>query len=291
MMRAHLAIVVIFFALGCGPRRAGDAGETTKRVDDARTSTDTDAPSTPPDAADTPSVPIDASLPSDAHVASTPGGPSGSVSGTAFWLGTPPPGDKDRQFHFGDAHPRDWEGSPDDDFRALEDVVVVAVPMKSGSATRGSTPSWPEPGTLTCERGRHCPAYVTVASGERLELLNFKSSAVSWNVVKDGRLRLTITIGASQTEPSAIDISTLEPGAYELTDPASSERRGWIYRAAPDEIVVGPTNGNCRYSISLATGLYRIAAWHPHLGAVVMPVEIHERKTKRVNPVFSKKNL
>lgn len=197
--------------------------------------------------------------------AATPKAQTGSVSGTALWRG------------------KDIEGE-------LENVVVTAIPVRGGAARRGER-SFPETGTLTCEHGSHCPHGVTVATGDTLELVNQRPVAVSWNVVKDGRIRQRFTIAASQTDPPAsADISALEPGAYELVDPDSGERRGWIYRAAADEIVVGPTSGNCRYAIELMPGTYRIAAWHPELAGVTKAVVIRARKAKRVDLVFSEKN-
>jgi hypothetical protein len=231
-----------------------------------------------------------AALVDDASVARTP---SGSVSGTAFWLGAAPPSSADVSLHFGDAHPRDWEGAEDAEYQALEDVVISAIPVRNPSAVSPAEPSsWPETGVLSCEGATRCPAYVTVATGDRLALQNFTHTAVNWHLVKDGRVRMTISIFASRTDPPAIqDISGLESGVYEIIDRGSTARRGWLYRAAADEIVVGPTSGNSRYSIALTPGSYRIVAWHPHLAPVEKPVDIREGIIKRVNPVFSEGNL
>jgi hypothetical protein len=219
--------------------------------------------------------------------------PSGSVSGTAFWLGSPPPVKEDRPLRFGEGRSRDWEGAEDAEYASLEDVVISALPVRNPTAASPTEPlSWPEPGELTCGGSRQCPSYVTVATGNQLELRNLTRKSVSWHLVKDGRVRQTISIFASRTEPPAmLDISDLEPGVYEVIERGTTARLGWLYRAAPDEIVVGPTSGNSRYSIALTPGSYRIVAWHPHLASVEKPVEIRAGLIKRVNPVFATKNL
>ncbi len=278
-----LAIVAVSVAAGCGPRHPVDAGDpTTEARDEARVPIDG---GTGNDAA------VDGA-PTDGAAASTAAVQSGTVSGTAFWLGPTPVHSARRPLHSGSAHPRDWEGAEDAEFSALEDVVVSAIPVRvAGTASAAKTDNWPETGTLSCD-GSQCPSYVTVATGDRLELLNFTRRAVSWELVKDGRTRLAISIDASRKDaPAMLDISALEAATYEILDAATRERRGWLYRAAPDEIVVGPTGGNCRYSISLPPGAYRIVAWHPHLTAVDKPVEIRAGIIRRVNPVFAGKDL
>jgi hypothetical protein len=119
-------------------------------------------------------------------------------------------------------------------------------------------------------------------------LLNFGEKPVLLNVVKDGRTHLRISIDAERTDPPALlDISSLEAGVYEIVDPSTKSGRGWLYRAAPGEIVVGSTGGNCRYKITLTPGKYRIRAWHPYLTSPVEQiVNIRARFTPRVNPVF-----
>jgi hypothetical protein len=272
MTRSCFVLAMATLALGCRARPLVEAGGPNQRASD-------DAGAEPSDAAHVSA--IDASV------------PSGSVSGTAFWLGAAPPSSADRPFQFGDAHPRDWEGAEDAEYAALEDVVISAIPVRDPSAASPAEPSsWPETGVLACEGGARCPPYVTVATGDRLALQNFTHTAVNWHLVKEGRVRTTISIFASRIDPPAIqDISGLEPGVYEIIDRGSTARLGWLYRAAADEIVVGPTSGNCRYSITLTPGSYRIVAWHPHLTAVEKPVEIREGVIKRVNPVFSEKHL
>ena len=217
---------------------------------------------------------------------------TGDVSGTAFLLGPFPEQGTYLQLHTtGDTHPNDWKGARDAEFVGLADVVVSAIPVHNPSAANPSDPpSFPETGALVCE-GTKCE-YVTVATGNRLELYNYGDEAVSLNVVKDGRIRLDISIDASQTDPPAlVDISSLETGVYEIIDPPSKKLRGWLYRAAAGEIVVGPTGGNCRYTIALTPGKYRIRAWHPHFSPIEQIVKIRAGIITRVNPVFSMKNL
>jgi hypothetical protein len=286
------ALVLTAFATACGARRGADAGEAT------------------PTPADDAAAARDAALAGDAAVAvvlvdaasADAGGAtdatsttaaSGAVSGTAFWLGPLPPASAERPLHAGDAHPRDWEGADDAEYAALEDVVISAVPVRNPAAASPPEPaSWPETGTLECNGGPQCPPYVTVATGDRLALANYTRKAIAWHLVKDGRVRMTVSMFASRSDPPAVaDISGLEPGVYEIIERGTTERRGWLYRAAADEIVVGPTRGNSRYSITLTPGAYRIVAWHPHLSPVEKPVDIRVRTIKRVNPVFTDKNL
>jgi hypothetical protein len=94
-----------------------------------------------------------------------------------------------------------------------------------------------------------------------------------------------------KTSPAYTDISALEPGVYEILDSVSSERRGWLYRPASEEVAVGATHGNCRYSIALPPGTYKIKAWHPHLFPVETVVKVRARVVTRVYPVFSRKKL
>lgn len=288
---AHAVVIATLalaaFALACGARRGADAGEATPTpADDATVERDAEVAS---DAAVAEDV-VDAA---SADAASIDGASaatvSGAVSGTAFWLGPLPPSSAERPLHLGDAHPRDWEGAEDAEYAALEDVVISAIPVRNPSAASPRDPaSWPETGTLSCGGGAQCPPYVTVATGDRLALANYTRKAVAWHLVKDGRVRMTASMFASRSDPPAmLDISSLEPGVYEIIERGTTERRGWLYRAAADELVVGPTSGNCRYSITLTTGTYRIVAWHPHLSPVEKPVDIRARTIKRVNPVFT----
>jgi hypothetical protein len=209
---------------------------------------------------------------------------TGSVGGTAFVLG-PIPEDAPPLHVVGDTHPSDWTGGKNVDYYGLWDVVISVLPLNNPSAASASDPpSFPEPGALICQE--ECDS-VTVATGDRLELWNFGDKPVLLNVVKDGRTRLRISIQASQVEPPAeMDISSLEAGVYELIDPSGKRERSLLYRAAVGEIVVGPTNGNCRYAITLTPGKYKVRAWHPFLPLVEKIVNVRARSATRMNPIF-----
>jgi hypothetical protein len=88
---------------------------------------------------------------------------------------------------------------------------------------------------------------------------------------------LNISIDASRTDPpTLLDISSLVAGLYDIVGPSSKQRRGWPYRAAAGEIVVGP-RGQLRYTITLTPGKCRLRAWHPPLSPIEQIVNIRAR--------------
>lgn len=219
---------------------------------------------------------------------------NGAVAGTAYWLAPFPDPNIDLPIHTGDDHPGDWRGAKDAVAYGLADVVISAFPI-------GNTKTGPKigrtgfPETESLEYGLPQGGYVAVATSHTLEIYNYGDRVVRLNLVKDRRVRLRVTLNNTPTAdmPPRTDlkISSLEEGVYEIIDADSEKREGWLYRAAIDELVVGATGGNCRYSINLMPGTYRIRAWHPHLLPVEKIVKIRARIATRFNPVFSENNL
>lgn len=278
-------IVLAVAALACGPRRAPGTDRTGDRdaalAPSSVTDAAVDAPVDSPGAAEQDAGAVALADPPESY---------GSVSGTAFWLGPPPKLREDRRIQLMDGRARDWEGDEDAEYYCLEDVVVSAIPVRATAASKRTSRNWPAEDSLSCSSLR-CPPYVTLSTTDQLELRNHTRTPVSWELRRDGRLSRAIDIPAARIEPpELLDVSGLEAGVYEIVD-ASGARVGWLYRAAPDELVVGATRGNCRYSISLAPGTYRVLAWHPDLAMVEKPVEIRTGVIRRVNPVFSAKDL
>lgn len=282
---SQLALVVLALA-ACGPRRAPGK-------DRARDAAERDAALGSADETDAAvDAPADARAAPDAGVSLLADPPEsyGAVSGTAFWLGAPPRVTPGRRLQLMDGRERDWEGAPDAEYYCLEDVIVTAIPVRTSSPSVRTSRNWPTDESLSCTSLR-CPPYVTLSTTDQLELRNQTRTPVAWQLRRNGRVVRTIEMPAGRADPpDVLDLSELEPGAYEIVE-SSGERAGWLYRAAPDELVVGATRGNCRYSISLAPGTYRVLAWHPDLAPVEKPVEIRTGLIRRVNPVFSARDL
>jgi hypothetical protein len=214
----------------------------------------------------------------------------GAISGTAFWSG--PAYGGDRPLHFGSAHEGDWVGAPDAEHVALEDVVVTATAIGAGpggvNESEGET--WPRDTPIECHEGKPCLGAVAVVHADRLAVANYRKTPLSWTLRREERDWLAVEVPARQAE-FTVDVKALAPGVYDIVEGVGHDRVGWLHRTSADAAVVGSTQGNCRYSIGLVPGRYRVVAWHPYLSAVEQVVDVQAGKTTHVNAVFTSANV
>ncbi len=214
----------------------------------------------------------------------------GAVAGTTFWSGPPYRGEK--PISFGTVHPRDWVGDKEAQFFALEDVVVTAIPIGHSRAPKGrareivaQNHSLAIPSQLECWEDSPCTGVVVVFD-KQWPTVNHRKQPVSLNLSQNGRTLKTIEIPA-RSDDNEIDISDLANGVYQLVEPDKPAQVTWLYRLDGMSLYSGPTNGNCRYSIDLLPGKYRVTAWHPYLKAIEEEVVVRAGIARRTNIVFT----
>jgi hypothetical protein len=223
----------------------------------------------------------------------------GAVSGTAFWSGPAYRGSL--PLRYGTAHPRDWVGASDAEYFALEDAIVIATPIVMTAHTgrqsddRSRTEeTWPReiPARLSCSAvgAKLTCSHVVVLQGDRLLVSNDSNRQFALRLIRNGQTERAIELPPA-SEDVEIDVGGLGDGVYSFVDAGTNERLGWVYRANREANVAGPTNGNCRFSIGLRSGRYRIVTWHPYLAPVEQVAVVRAGRISRVNPVFSQSNV
>lgn len=224
----------------------------------------------------------------------------GAASGTLFWVG--PAYQVDKPLHYGTAHPRDWTGIPDTEYLALEDVVLTAVPLnrtpnaarKHSEATfarSAGRDTWPRDpvAVIECYSGIPCTRVIVVQGGTFI-IHNYQPQALSLLLTQNAQTITEIEAPPNGAE-TTISVGIVAPGVYILRERISKRIVTWIYRAKPEDTIAGPTNDNCRYSISLAPGKYLVTAWHPYLSSISQAVDVRAGLISRLNIVFSGKDL